>query len=417
MNDMMHTVPCFTISDIFEFGLLGIYGKSGALYLILTAVFLAAAGYLIGGINTSILYSKLRYGKDIRESGSGNAGLTNMLRTYGKKAAAVTLIGDIAKTALCCLIGAIVFSKTGAAWCGYAAVIGHIWPVWFKFRGGKGVLSIATVVLICEPLVFLIGFTVFFIIVAFTKYISLGSVVCALLLPIIMSRVIGNLNLIIIPTVIVCLIIVWKHRSNIKRLREGNENKVHLGKNGEFVSNKILIPVAALLACASVFAFAMSFRTVYAMTYGKTKLSAAQLRVFFIDEKIKRYAPGEFSDENDDEIMRAAEERAAKTLILRAASAAEKRAVSEEGKKKAEAYFTELSAYYGANKTENADLFVKKTFGAGLSADDVIALIKEEIYAKEYEAAEPEKAGQLLETETGKIKRSEKAITGIIKEY
>lgn len=413
----MNIISGFAVGDILKYGLLDLYDRRGTVLLIVSVILLLIAGYLIGGINTSILYSKLKYGKDIRESGSGNAGLTNMLRTYGKGAAAVTLFGDIAKTAICCLIGAIVLGKTGAFICGYGAVIGHIWPVWFKFRGGKGVLALATVILICSPVTFLICITVFFIIVAFTKYISLGSVICALLMPVVLARIMGTANLVIIPTVIICLIIVWKHRSNIKRLRDGNENKIHLGKNNTFLPNKILIPIAVLLAGASVLTVALSFRRSYAASYGGSKLTAEQMRILFIDEKIKTFGGGEMSDDKDDEIMEAAKKRAARIMILGSAAQSESRAISDGGKKTAESFFTDTQSLYGYREGEKTEIYVSRVYGSSVLPSDVISILYDEIYADEYEAAAPDKAARLLEEESGKVDFARKVISGIVKEY
>ena len=413
----MNIITGFAVGDILKYGLLDLYDRRGTVLLIVSVILLLIAGYLIGGINTSILYSKLKYGKDIRESGSGNAGLTNMLRTYGKGAAAVTLFGDIAKTAICCLIGAIVLGKTGAFICGYGAVIGHIWPVWFKFRGGKGVLALATVILICSPVTFLICITVFFIIVAFTKYISLGSVICALLMPVVLARIMGTANLVIIPTVIICLIIVWKHRSNIKRLRDGNENKIHLGKNNTFLPNKILIPIAVLLAGASVLTVALSFRRSYAASYDGSKLTAEQMRILFINEKIKTFGDGEMSDEKDDEIMEAAKKRAARIMILGSAAQSESRAISDGGKKTAESFFTDTQSLYGYREGEKTEIYVNRVYGSNVLPSDVISILYDEIYADEYEAAAPDKAARLLEEESGKVDFARKVISGIVKEY
>lgn len=413
----MNIISGFAVGDILKYGLLDLYDRRGTVLLIVSVILLLIAGYLIGGINTSILYSKLKYGKDIRESGSGNAGLTNMLRTYGKGAAAVTLFGDVAKTAICCLIGAIVLGKTGAFICGYGAVIGHIWPVWFKFRGGKGVLALATVILICSPVTFLICVTVFFIIVAFTKYISLGSIICALLMPVVLARIMGTANLVIIPTVIICLIIVWKHRSNIKRLREGNENKIHLGKNNTFLPNRILIPIAVLLAGASVLTVALSFRRSYAASYGGSKLTAEQMRILFIDEKIKTFGGGEMSDEKDDEIMEAAKKRAARIMILGSAAQSESRAISDGGKKTAESFFTDTQSLYGYREGEKTEIYVSRVYGSNVLPSDVISILYDEIYADEYEAAAPDKAARLLEEESGKVDFARKVISGIVKEY
>ena len=278
-------------------------------------------------------------------------------------------------------------------------------------------LALATVILICSPVTFLICVTVFFIIVAFTKYISLGSIICALLMPVVLARIMGTANLVIIPTVIICLIIVWKHRSNIKRLREGNENKIHLGKNNTFLPNRILIPIAVLLAGASVLTVALSFRRSYAASYGGSKLTAEQMRILFIDEKIKTFGGGEMSDEKDDEIMEAAKKRAARIMILGSAAQSESRAISDGGKKTAESFFTDTQSLYGYREGEKTEIYVSRVYGSNVLPSDVISILYDEIYADEYEAAAPDKAARLLEEESGKVDFARKVISGIVKEY
>ena len=135
-----------------------------------------AAGYFLGSINSAIVVSKLLYGDDIRKHGSGNAGLTNMLRTYGTKAAALTLAGDLAKTAIAVLIGCFLggFAYVGAISlsgincdvplpyiAGFFAILGHILPIYYKFKGGKGVLCTAVMAMILTPIEFLILLLIF----------------------------------------------------------------------------------------------------------------------------------------------------------------------------------------------------------------------------------------------------------------
>lgn len=224
-------------------------------YILLTVgLALAAmiAGYLLGSINSAIIISKIFYGDDIRRHGSGNAGMTNMLRTFGLKAAGLTLLGDLMKTALSIVIGSILggFSylggiSVGGLYCdlplnyiaGFFAVIGHILPIYHGFKGGKGVLCTATVALILTPIEFAILLLVFIGMVAFTKYVSLGSVTVACLYPIL---VYGHYK-VIFPTkaatngvmmlilILLAVIIVYCHRENLKRVSNGTERKISIG--------------------------------------------------------------------------------------------------------------------------------------------------------------------------------------------
>lgn len=415
---MINVISGYALGDLLRYGILVLSNSRGTALLIVSTVLLCIAGYLIGGINTSILYSRAKYKVDIRESGSGNAGLTNMLRTYGKGAAAVTLAGDILKTAVCCLLGAVVLGKTGAFFCGYAAVIGHIWPVWFKFRGGKGVLSLATVMLCCEPRAFLIGITIFFIIVAFSKYISLGSVVCALLLPIVLSRFIGTTNLVMIPTVLICLIIVWKHRSNLKRLRDGNENKIHLGKNGQFLSKKILIPVALVLVAASVLSVALSFRSSFALSYGSYRVSETEMRIFFIKAKLEHFGGSKVDESADGEIMDRTLEHVKRLIILTARANEDQRAITDDGRKAADSYFDFLSSLPGYVDGDTKETYVHRVYGSDVSPANVTALLRAEKYAEEYEdSVTKEQADAIVSGELENVKIYDKVVTSISDKY
>ncbi|MBE6536624.1 MAG: glycerol-3-phosphate 1-O-acyltransferase PlsY [Ruminococcaceae bacterium] len=230
-------------------------------YILLTVSFAfiaMAAGYLLGSINSAIVISKVLYKDDIRKYGSGNAGLTNMLRTYGKKAAGLTLLGDILKTALAIVIGSILggFGYLGGIslgtyacdlplnyMAGFFAVIGHILPIYYGFKGGKGVLCTSTMALILTPIEFSILLLVFILIVWWSKYVSLGSVTVAVLYPIIVSghiKVIFNgtdikqNGVMALITIVLAIIIVYCHRGNLQRISDGTERKLSFKskKNG-----------------------------------------------------------------------------------------------------------------------------------------------------------------------------------------
>lgn len=222
-------------------------GKIPFLASALALVAVVVAAYMLGSINSAIIISKVFYGEDVRTKGSGNAGTTNMLRNYGKKAALFTLLGDMLKTALSILIAGIVFGFGYAAAistsepcyvAGLFSVIGHVFPIYYKFRGGKGVLSTATMVLVLSPVVFAILLLAFVGIVSFTKFVSLGSVTGCILYPIILNGyfiVVSNnaarpAPAIVLTSIILSVLIVWCHRANLARISRGEENKLSFSK-------------------------------------------------------------------------------------------------------------------------------------------------------------------------------------------
>ncbi len=200
----------------------------------------AATGYFLGGVNCAILVSKLIYHDDIRNHGSKNAGMTNILRTYGKTAAVLTLAGDILKTVIAIYIARLLMGEPGAYIAGLGSVLGHIYPVYFNFKGGKGVAAVAATVLCTSPLCFLILFAVFAIIVAGYKYVSLGSVMCMFLYPVLINRLSGGKVDIIttVCTFLIAAIVIFKHKDNIKRLMQGKENKISLFGKKDKISKK-----------------------------------------------------------------------------------------------------------------------------------------------------------------------------------
>ncbi len=197
--------------------------------------------YLLGSINSGIVVSRLVYHDDVRKYGSGNAGLTNVMRTYGKKAAGLTLLGDTMKMAVSLLLAGALFGFD-YHFCmamsfvpylvGLSCIIGHIKPIYYHFKGGKGVLSFATLALVLTPLHFVVLFLLFVLLVWMTKYISLGSIISAALYPLAlqgwMQAISGGEKynpLILSITLVAALILIVCHRSNIKRLLDHTENK------------------------------------------------------------------------------------------------------------------------------------------------------------------------------------------------
>lgn len=192
-------------------------------------------GYLLGSVNTSIIVGKLFYKTDIREHGSGNAGTTNVLRTLGKGAAAVVLAGDFLKGVIACLIGRFLAGEltpgvyAGEYLAGLFAVLGHNWPVYFGFKGGKGVLTSFAVVLMLSPLSALICLAAFAVVAVLTKYVSLGSMVGGILFPIV-ACITRQPPLLVAVGVFLGLLIVVRHRTNIQRLLAGDEKKLSFKK-------------------------------------------------------------------------------------------------------------------------------------------------------------------------------------------
>jgi glycerol-3-phosphate acyltransferase PlsY len=183
--------------------------------------------YLLGNISPAILLGKMA-GVDIKKEGSGNAGTTNTLRVLGKKAAVLTLLIDVGKGIVAVLIGQGLAGEQAAMACGLLAFVGHIWPVFFHFKGGKGVATAFGVVLALEPLLALIGLGIMVVTVLITRRVSAGSVITAIALPFI-----GNL---INPdhiwwTLIMAVIILYKHSSNISRLMKGEEPPLQFRKS------------------------------------------------------------------------------------------------------------------------------------------------------------------------------------------
>ena len=203
-------------------------------------IVVAILSYLIGSINFSIIISKKVAGFDVREKGSGNAGTTNMLRTVGKKAALITLVCDILKGVisilLALLIGKIAKEANNSILvqlAGILVIIGHTFPIFFKFKGGKGVATAVGVLLTTNWQIGLICLIFGLVLIALTRMVSLGSITAAILFPILVLFI--KTNYIVegnyfIYSLIIAVMVVFNHRENVKRLLSGTENKLSFKK-------------------------------------------------------------------------------------------------------------------------------------------------------------------------------------------
>ena len=214
--------------------------------LILAILISAVLSYLLGSFNSSLLVVRLLKHQDIREFGSHNAGLTNTLRCFGKGCAALTLVGDLAKgivavllsKGICELLGTGLTAQNDVHFIGYIAgifaILGHVFPIYYHFKGGKGVLVGVSVFLGIDWKVFLCLIVIFAVVLAISKYVSLGSIIAAACCPVVTflfqfwQR--GDLPMwyLWLNTGLAALMgawVIYMHRTNIQRLKAGNENK------------------------------------------------------------------------------------------------------------------------------------------------------------------------------------------------
>ena len=205
-------------------------------------IIVGLVAYLIGSISFSIIISKKMAGFDVREKGSGNAGATNMLRSVGKKAAALTLLGDALKGVVAILfailVGAIAKNSDRSLLvqiAGILVVVGHTFPVFFGFKGGKGVATSLGVLLMTNWKIGLICLVFALVLMALTRMVSMGSVGAAILFPVLVLFI--NTNFIVsegsgyfLYSVFLAVLVAFNHRSNIQRILNGTENKLSFKK-------------------------------------------------------------------------------------------------------------------------------------------------------------------------------------------
>lgn len=213
--------------DVFRYGLFLPPQGENWLALLLFCLLAAVLAYLCGSVNSAVLVSRTLFGKDVREYGSKNAGLTNMLRVFGKKGAALTLVGDMLKAAVAVVLGMLL---VGYEYGGFTAllfvVIGHAFPCFFGFRGGKGVLSAVTAILCLSPVTFLVLVALFLLMTLTTKIVSVGSITAAFFFPAILKAFFGALSFFMLSaSLITAVLVIFLHRENVRRLLRGEEKK------------------------------------------------------------------------------------------------------------------------------------------------------------------------------------------------
>ena len=196
---------------------------------------IALVAYFLGCINGAVLTSKIFYHDDVRKHGSGNAGLTNFYRTYGAKCAPLVIVLDMGKAVASALFAVLLLRFYGADeallvlgkyFAGLFCLLGHMFPVTEHFKGGKGILCCATLLLCLDWRIALPAWGLFVVIVLLTRYVSLGSICAAISFPITTHLVFASARLDAVSALMAALVI-WAHRTNIVRLLHGTENKLH----------------------------------------------------------------------------------------------------------------------------------------------------------------------------------------------
>ena len=213
--------------------------------MFITLLVSAGLGYFLGSLNFSIIVVRMMTGRDIRDMGSKNAGLTNTLRCAGKSCALITLIGDLLKGVIavalargfCHLMNTGLMPGNDTHYIGYIAgffaIIGHVFPIYYGFKGGKGVLVGAASFLAVDYKVFIALLAIFVVMLTLSKYVSLSSIISTAYCPIatfMMSLIVDNFSfgrslLYMVLSIPMAAMVIWMHRSNIQRLIDGNENK------------------------------------------------------------------------------------------------------------------------------------------------------------------------------------------------
>ena len=196
-------------------------------------VLTAASAYLLGSLNFALLVSKFVFHMDIREHGSGNAGATNALRVVGAKWTVPIALGDIAKGVAAVLLGSMLLGDYGRLLACLCAILGHIFPLYFGFRGGKGVITTAAIIAVVDWRVFLLCISVFLVFVLIWRYVSLGSIAAACCLPPVMWFFHPGDWKFTLTALCITAVLVFVHRGNIQRLRTHTERKLTFRKKEE----------------------------------------------------------------------------------------------------------------------------------------------------------------------------------------
>ena len=209
-------------------------GKAGSQVMVLYVLFflaIALSSYLLGSINSAVIISKSIYGYDVRDYGSGNAGMTNMFRSFGKKAGFLTLGGDALKALISVVIGYVLLGGPGQYMAGFFCMIGHMFPIYFKFKGGKGVIVSAITVLLIDPLVFAVLLVLFGLMFAATQIISASSLTAAFFMPMVVYAFNGPNLVYIFFSMMISFFVIALHKENIHRLMNRTEKKFTIKKD------------------------------------------------------------------------------------------------------------------------------------------------------------------------------------------
>ena len=189
-------------------------------------IVIAIIAYLLGSISFGMIVAKLAGGPNLREVGSKNTGATNVLRVMGVKVGLTVFVLDILKALVACIIGRVWMGLNGAMVAGLAVVLGHNWPCFFQFKGGKGVASTLAVMLMTFPLPACICYVVAIALISATKYVSLGSITLAALFAVLVIATNWANWLVIGWVIVISGLLIWRHHANIGRLLSGTENKL-----------------------------------------------------------------------------------------------------------------------------------------------------------------------------------------------
>lgn len=190
-----------------------------------------AVAYLLGNISGGMIFGKLLFNKDIRDYGSKNAGTTNALRVFGIKAGVLTFIIDVLKSILACFIGMKFLGLNGVLLAGIFVVLGHNWPVFLNFKGGKGIASSFGFIMFLDYKIAIVAILIFVTIVILSKYISLASMLTTtLVLPISYIFFVYRNFYVLSTFFLLASLSIYRHKSNIVRLINGNENKIKIKK-------------------------------------------------------------------------------------------------------------------------------------------------------------------------------------------
>lgn len=203
--------------------------------VVLAVLGTAVVSYLLGGCNTSIIISKYFLRDDVRNHGSGNAGLTNFYRVFGVKKILFVILADVLKTVISVFLGAWLLDLTcglpmvGKLLGGLFCMVGHMFPIQFEFKGGKGVLAGGTMAIIVDWRIAAIVWGFFLLMVLCTRFVSLGSISAGVTYPIAVGLLYQDITCTLLALVAGGLL-VWRHKDNIKRLLRGEESKLELHK-------------------------------------------------------------------------------------------------------------------------------------------------------------------------------------------